>query len=166
MIGQFIQLVPRTLAVFVGGFSLLNVLIGFWNPGFDANIWWIDTRALGAQLASFLLLAYGAVLLFFGFDIEITGPAFRLPGLQIWNAIRRWRNRYRRVAYLLLLLLSGLVLAIIGLNVITFYKLLHFRIQSRFGLPFSLWIALMAATIALSILRQKPWAQNPGPARL
>ncbi|MCB1174045.1 MAG: YdcF family protein, partial [Leptospiraceae bacterium] len=49
---------------------------------------------------------------------------------------------------------------------ITFYKLLHFRIQSRFGLPFSLWIALMAATIAISILRQKPWAQNPGPARL
>jgi uncharacterized SAM-binding protein YcdF (DUF218 family) len=56
----------RGLALFIGGFSLLNVLGELRYPGFDANLWWIDLRPLDKGLsasflavASVLLIAYG-----------------------------------------------------------------------------------------------------------
>ena len=33
---------PRGLAMFLGGFTLLNLLGEFRLAGFDANLWWIE----------------------------------------------------------------------------------------------------------------------------
>src|SRR6266404_9157305 len=50
--------VPRGLALFLGGFALLNVLGEFRFTGFDANLWWIDLRSFPHALATtFLLLS-------------------------------------------------------------------------------------------------------------
>lgn len=56
----------RGIALFLGAFSLLNLLGELRHPGFDANLWWIDFRPLAEvpsdvflALASALLLAYG-----------------------------------------------------------------------------------------------------------
>lgn len=57
----------RGVALFLGAFSLLNVVGGLSCPGFDANLWWIDLRLLGPWLSravlttsSFLLIAWAA----------------------------------------------------------------------------------------------------------
>jgi hypothetical protein len=42
---------PRGLALFVGGFALLNLLGGLRRAGFDANLWWIDLRFVPPALA-------------------------------------------------------------------------------------------------------------------
>lgn len=48
----------RGLALFLGGFALLNVVGGFRAAGFDANLWWIDLRWLPPVLGQgFLLLS-------------------------------------------------------------------------------------------------------------
>jgi len=65
-LGQTGVAAARGLALFIGGFSLLNVLGELRYPGFDANLWWIDLRPLDKGLsatflavASILLIAYG-----------------------------------------------------------------------------------------------------------
>ncbi len=57
---------PRGLALFLGGFALLNVLGGFRSAGFDANLWWIDLHWLPAALATPLLLVSAICLITFG----------------------------------------------------------------------------------------------------
>ncbi|HVR73610.1 MAG TPA: hypothetical protein VMT52_04735, partial [Planctomycetota bacterium] len=52
----------RGIALFLGGFSLLNLLGELRSPGFDANPWWIDLRLL-PTLAGRALLLIGALLL-------------------------------------------------------------------------------------------------------
>ncbi len=42
-----LHIAARGLALFLGGFGLLNVVGDFWHPGFDANVWWLDLRRLG-----------------------------------------------------------------------------------------------------------------------
>ena len=37
-------MVPRGLAAFLGGFTLLNLFSGLLSPGFDCNLWWVDFR--------------------------------------------------------------------------------------------------------------------------
>ena len=57
------QLVARGLALFFGGFALLNILGGLRAAHFDANLWWIDLRALPPVITKpFLLLASGCLL--------------------------------------------------------------------------------------------------------
>ena len=50
------------LALFLGGFGLLNGLGGALWPGFDANGWWIDLRALPDWAADGVLLVVSALL--------------------------------------------------------------------------------------------------------
>src|ERR1051326_2285809 len=57
---------PRGLALFLGGFSLLNLLGNFHVAGFDANLWWIDLRALPNWLGNALLFVSAFTLLAFG----------------------------------------------------------------------------------------------------
>src|SRR5207237_1333422 len=47
--------IPRGLALFLGAFSILNVLGNLRSTGFDANLWWIDLRALPWWLANAVL---------------------------------------------------------------------------------------------------------------
>src|SRR5689334_25426181 len=57
----------RGVALFLGGFSLLNVVGEFRRPHFDANLWWIDLRLLPYWLAVSLLVFGSICLLAFGF---------------------------------------------------------------------------------------------------
>ena len=47
---------PRGLALFLGGFALLNLLGDWRRAGFDANLWWLDLRALPPAIEETLLL--------------------------------------------------------------------------------------------------------------
>jgi vancomycin permeability regulator SanA len=65
----------RGIALFLGGFALLNVLGGFRSAGFDANLWWIDLRWLPAALGhGFLLLS---ALCLVAFAVRPAGSGWR-----------------------------------------------------------------------------------------
>lgn len=53
----------RAVAFFIGGFGLLNILGDIRTPGFDSNIWWVDTRPLPAVLGKTVVAVASAVLL-------------------------------------------------------------------------------------------------------
>src|SRR5512133_1693468 len=52
----------RGVALFIGAFTLINLVAGLRSPGFDGNLWWIDLRFLPAIAARGVLLA-GAITL-------------------------------------------------------------------------------------------------------
>ncbi len=58
--------IARGLALFLGGFSLLNLAGELKHPGFDANLWWIDLRMLGPVLSRGLLGATSLLLITWG----------------------------------------------------------------------------------------------------
>src|SRR5215468_12763928 len=91
---------PRGLALFLGGFALLNIFGNFRAAGFDANIWWIDFRAVPTWLSNTLLLISAFCLITF--------------------AIRPQQSAFRRLLTIACLSLLALVAA---LNAIEFYVL-------------------------------------------
>src|SRR6266481_5484501 len=68
---------PRGLALFLGGFSLLNLMGGFRSANFDATSWWVDLRFLPFGVARLLLLVSALCLI--GFAVR--------PPRSVW---RRW----------------------------------------------------------------------------
>lgn len=46
------HVLARGLALFLGGFTLLNLLAGLHASHFDGNLWWIDLRGASASLNS------------------------------------------------------------------------------------------------------------------
>jgi len=56
----------RGLALFIGAFSLLNVVGGLAHAGFDANLWWIDLRLLGPWLSRGILATSSLLLIVWG----------------------------------------------------------------------------------------------------
>src|SRR5713101_7479910 len=56
---------PRGLALFLGGFALLNIFGNLRAPGFDANLWWIDFRAVPSWLSNAFLLVSAFCLVSF-----------------------------------------------------------------------------------------------------
>jgi len=70
---QIWSALARGIALFVGFFSLLNLLLQWRTPAFDANRWWIDFQPLPGWIdAPFLLVASG-MLLAFGFAPAMSG---------------------------------------------------------------------------------------------
>ena len=130
--------IPRGLALFLGGFSLLNLLGHFRFARFDANLWWIDLHWFQPRLANVVLLLCSLCL--FGFGIQIPRSA--------------WRRR----------LTIGCVaaLGIVALvNAVQFYTLLaRGAVATRIPLPLSLFIGAALALILAATLRPSP------PARL
>jgi vancomycin permeability regulator SanA len=57
---------PRGLAIFLGGFAILNLLGALLVPGFDTNLWWIDLRGIPSAIATPALLMAALVLTVFG----------------------------------------------------------------------------------------------------
>lgn len=53
----------RVLALFLGGFALLNILGRRCAAGFDANIWWIDFRPVPDMAAVMILLPASVLLI-------------------------------------------------------------------------------------------------------
>ena len=56
----------RGMALFLGGFALLGLLAKLRAPGFDANLWWIDLRALSEWCADMLMGMLAVLLLAWG----------------------------------------------------------------------------------------------------
>ena len=65
---------PSALALFFGSFALLNLIVGFRSPGFDANLWWIDLRLLPPFVANSLIAFVSVVLIAFSVRPPISRP--------------------------------------------------------------------------------------------
>lgn len=108
--------IARGLALLLGVFTLLNVIGAYRNPGFDANLWWIDVRFANPVARSLLLMATGIGLMSFGIYPR-------------WAPCRGW------LLSLLLLLLLGAA----AMNSWTFYRLVTAGVvRSRSVMPLSL----------------------------
>lgn len=119
----------RGSALLLGLFTLLNVVGAVRNPGFDANLWWIDVRFANSALRSLLLIATGVGLVSFG-----VRPA--------WAPCRGW------LLSLLLLLLLGAAVT----NSWTYYRLVSAGvIRSQSAIPLSLAVVAVLGLILWGI---------------
>lgn len=126
-----ILLIPlaRGLALFLGAFSVLNLLLGVTHRHFDANLWWIDLSVVPPWLAEILLLLAGIMLLAY---------ALRPHG-------RRWRAWMSQASV-------GTLLIVALINAGRFFLLLESRgIVSEFPVPFSLLVAIVLGVILLGM---------------
>jgi vancomycin permeability regulator SanA len=115
--------VARGVAVFLGTFTLINVLGEFRYPGFDANIWWIDVRTLPVAWGRCLFVIWGVILVAYGLR----------PSMPTW----------RQCATILATTSMSLFAA--G-DVLRFYRLLGAHsIAAGFPVPLSLLVSLCLA---------------------
>lgn len=129
----------RAIALFLGSFSILNVIVGRLFPEFDQNLWWIDLRVLPAPLPGGLLAAGGTLLVGF--------------------ALRPEGGRLRRRATMLVV---GILIAASLWNAVTFYSLLaRGTIRSGFPLALSLLVMVALAGVVRSVLAPS----TPAPVR-
>lgn len=61
---------PRGIALFLGGFTLLNLAGERFIRGFDATIWWLDLHMLPSPLPQFFLLLFALLMLLFGLRLR------------------------------------------------------------------------------------------------
>jgi hypothetical protein len=135
--------VGRAIALFLGGFTLLNAIGGICNPHFDANIWWIDLRAIPNDASFTFLVVVGILLVWF---------AIR-PRLSTW----RWRLTLGAVAIITL---------IAAINSAMFY--VYFargQFNSGFPIPFSLLLIIAAAIVARSTFVAQSHKMQPPRSR-
>ena len=127
--------VARGLALFVAGFTLLNLAGEAFHRGFDASIWWIDLRPLSSLISRGLLLLSAVVLLDF----------VRNPGL----------TGKRRLVFQVT---SGTLTAIALRDAATFYNLIdRHEIQSSFPMSVSLVVATgFGLLLVASLLKTAP----------
>jgi len=123
---------PRGLALALGGFALINIVGGMIKPGFDATVWWIDTRWLPRPIGMAFIVAVGTLLLWHGIRPARTG----------------WRHKFtQRIA----LAASGIAL----INAVTYYSLLLRGVLfDGPWIPISLFVA--AGLVAIAYLPAKP----------
>jgi vancomycin permeability regulator SanA len=116
---------PRGLALFLGGFALLNILGNVRAADFDANLWWIDLRAVPTWLSNTFLLISAFCLISF--------------------ALRPQQSASRRLLTIACLSVLALVAA---LNAIEFYVLwIRGSIRAGIPIPFSFLVCAALATI-------------------
>ena len=105
----------RGMALLLGAFTLLNVVGELRNPGFDANLWWIDLRFANVLLGRVAMLVTGLLLVVFG--VRPTFAPLRGWGLCSW---------------------LGLLMLVAAFNSWTFLRLVSAgEIRSDFPLPLS-----------------------------
>ena len=126
------SMTARVLALFIGLFTLVNLLGGVFWPGFDANLWWIN---FGHRLPAWFTNNFLAIS---AFALLVFALRHRLP----------WQ-RARFTAAL------AVVLALVALwNTITFYRLLATgQITAAFPLPLSLVVCAGLILIARAAWR-------------
>lgn len=119
----------RGLSLLLGTFTLLNVIGELRNPGFDANLWWIDLRFADRILNRVIMVAVGVTLISFAIR-----PRFS-----------PFRGR----------LLSGLISSMImiaAMNSWTFYRLTSTGvIRSSSYIPLSAVVLIVLALILWTI---------------
>jgi uncharacterized SAM-binding protein YcdF (DUF218 family) len=129
------QILPRGLALFLGGFALLNILGGLFRPHFDSNVWWIDLRAVPPAIATPLLVLSSACLI--GFAI--------------------WPSRSASLRFVIIGCLGVLGMVAVA-NTVRFYVLLGGGVV-RPGIPIPLSLFVSAA---LAVILAAAW-RGPSP---
>lgn len=97
--------IARGLALFIGGFSLLNLAGELRYSRFDANLWWIDLRMLGPGLSRGLLILASVLLPAWGIRMPREGGRRVATGMvtmlllaaAIGNTVSVWMLADRRV---------------------------------------------------------------------
>ena len=131
------KVLARGLALFLGGFALLNILGGLRSAHFDANLWWIDLRAFRPAFVTPFLLVSSACLI----------------GFAVWPPRSVWRR-------LLTACCAAALCAVAVANTAQFYKLmLRGAVSPGIPVPLSLFIAA-----ALGFILVADW-RRPGPAQ-
>jgi uncharacterized SAM-binding protein YcdF (DUF218 family) len=124
----------RALALFIGIFTLMNLLGGALWPGFDGNLWWISFgHVLPGWLANSLLAIFAVSLFTFALSKRLHGYLSRLVAAQ------------------------ALAFAFVAfVNTIGFYRMLAMgKMDARFPLPFSLVICA-----ALLLIARSAWSER------
>ena len=65
------QAAARALALFFGGFTLVNMVGGWMRSNFDANLWWIDLRVLPQFPAQAILLPGALIAGVMGMNFKV-----------------------------------------------------------------------------------------------
>lgn len=134
---HFRSAVARGVALFIGLFTLLNLLISLRHPGYDANIWWIDLF----PLQDYLPLIAETALLF----VAIIWLSYAFSPV-----MPDWRRRTVRMSIELLMLF-------VAWNILSYYGLLlRGRFQTVFPLPFSIFVAAGLMVIWLGAGSEHP----------
>src|SRR5687768_11482658 len=119
----------RGLCLFIGFFTLLNVVGDLRVPGFNANEWWIDLRPMPQWVGLAVLLPMSLLLIAFG--------------------ISRYGSTVRHVLTFAWVVIA---LAVTLKNASSFYfLLLKGAVASGFPIPLSAVIALLLVTILLAM---------------
>ncbi|HEY0140133.1 MAG TPA: YdcF family protein [Thermoanaerobaculia bacterium] len=123
----------RGLALFLGGFTLLNVLGDLRSRAIGANIWWLDAAPLlPPLLATALMVLLGVILIAYAVDPKV--------------------GRIRRPIGIAL---AGFAAVIATINAVTFYMALsHGQIRTGLPVPLSLLVAIALAAIAIAHTRE------------
>jgi vancomycin permeability regulator SanA len=127
-------MILQAIALFFGAFSLLSFLLGLAVPGFDANIWWIDTRVLPAWLEVAALPVVSVSLIAYA----LFGPP---------SGWLRWP----------LALGLGFLAALVVHNTAQFYGLVvRGLIRTHFPVPLSLLVLVPVAMMVYDAWRGRP----------
>lgn len=119
------QALPRGLALFLGGFSLLNLVSHLRSVRLDGNLWWIDLRWLPAGFANAFLLLSAVCLLAFA----------------LWPSGSLWRRRLTMGCAAVLALMCVI-------NAAQFYVLAgRGTIHAGVAVPLSLFVAAVLAIV-------------------
>lgn len=130
--------ISRGLALSLGGFTLLNLLLELRAPGFDGNLWWIDLRWLPPTAERIALLPAAGVLLAYALSPQLG-------------------RRRRRITLAVVALLGGVTLA----NAFTYRALLaNGGLHSGPSVSFSLLMTAALLVIGYPVLRNLPVAQD------
>ena len=138
--GQFFvwSALPRGLALFLGGFSLFNLLGSLRYAGFDANLWWIDLRFLSRAVANPFLLVSAVCLI----------------GFAVWPPRSVWRQ------FLTFACLGALGIATL-VNTVQFYWLLaRHAVRAGIPIPLSLLIGVSLGIILTVCVRRPQFAAH------
>lgn len=143
-VAPMLTAVSRGLALFIGGFTLLNLLWELRTPGFDGNLWWIDLHSLSVPLAQILLALSAGYFIAYGL-FPIMGP---------------WR---RQLTIFLLLTLAMVTLW----NGVVYEKLLARQIlYGGLPVPFSFVLAVVLLLSAFPLLRGIRPKGGPKPRKM
>jgi vancomycin permeability regulator SanA len=139
---RFADAAARALALFFGGFSLLNSLGGLRSRGVDANLWWIDLRPFPDLLAQIFLLL--AALCLLGFAIQ--------PPRSYWGRA-------------LTTIVIGIAATAVLMNVVEFYRLFaQGRLRPWLPVPLSLLVLAALGLILRVNLRLRQAASSSRPS--
>lgn len=129
------HLIARTLALTLGMFTIINVVVGRVVTGFDVNHWWVDLRLLPTWLGQVLLFTFA--LFAIAFAVRPTGLRGRMS------------------------LTRGLFLSVLAMVVLNIATIMALQVRGSprfgFGVPFSLGVLLVLVVMLWATFgRPKP----------